>query len=749
MGVDHSKVEMKNYATGKIDTIPLHEHLPLTLFAQNVGQVYEIFANGGVVPTFEDASTGMPSQGYKLVYKLRSSRVSSLSKQIQSTISQVTLSISGIGGGLLSEGTSQDGLHYQRQTVLRNAANPIGATLLLLQMITAWSYSGVKARPVRRLLPLLLGTMAIAVGLAAMSGLSSRIARGSEVLIDGSSCGRVELPYDNATLKLILGTPYNSRRIEQAADYAQRCYEADYVSSDCNSFLQKALPMMKTTNASCPFEDTLCLSQDSNIVIDSGLLDSHVHLGLNRPGDSRFQLQYKLQCAPLVTEGYRSEYSFENSTYIRYLYGDGSREPSDCNCSFAVNTDVTSLHTGSYSPFLEHTPEYSLLPASARFANGSMVKESSFFTPISELSQHNGDLQLIALIPGNVQFTTKSEDLWYRASTISNRSSRHPQNQGGTVRIDTFEADEPTWPLGCVQEYQICIDGNCSGLGSQADIEFFLRTISNSLPAFLGSRYYFSLWLSLQNLINALGRKALASRYQTSGGLQPGPKQNDWHLDVIHWYATCLSYIQFQLAELASGPSFGNNLALEEYVRTPAANESQQICHSQKIRSTNYTSFSMFWLLLVYILGTLVILISASVEPIMALLQKKFGSKASAYRGTEWRANSVLHLQRLAHAELGLGGWQRGLWDVPITKVQTNLAVLETVGPDDLPYLAKCKEESAQEVKSENEQGVLDAIALPDEEFQIHDYQLLCDDEDSGDERLLSNGGFHEEAEHE
>ena len=55
IGADNYKVQVKDYATGKIETVPMHEKLPLPLLAQNVGMVYEKFADGKFVPTFDDA----------------------------------------------------------------------------------------------------------------------------------------------------------------------------------------------------------------------------------------------------------------------------------------------------------------------------------------------------------------------------------------------------------------------------------------------------------------------------------------------------------------------------------------------------------------------------------------------------------------------------------------------------------------------------------------------------------------------
>lgn len=258
--------------------------------------------------------------------------------------------------GIFSANSSQDVLHNQRQAVLRNSATPLSSIWILIQMLQAWSkpesHHG-KARPLRKLLPLMLATLLIAVALVAATGLSSRISQGTEVLIQGSDCGRLRI-FQQDTATVLLANSRDTREIVQASDYAQRCYQSTSSSSECNTFSRPSLPMTITTNASCPFDESLCLSQDSNIILDSGLMDSHADLGLNWPPEERFQLQHKLHCAPLVTEGFRTDYEYENRTFIRYQYGSLSTMPSPCNCSLAISTtSIENIDLGFTSPFLE------------------------------------------------------------------------------------------------------------------------------------------------------------------------------------------------------------------------------------------------------------------------------------------------------------------------------------------------------------------------------------------------------------
>lgn len=55
LGAPDYKIRVKDYESNRIEIISLHQHLDLPLAAQNVGRLYENFADGKAVPTFEDA----------------------------------------------------------------------------------------------------------------------------------------------------------------------------------------------------------------------------------------------------------------------------------------------------------------------------------------------------------------------------------------------------------------------------------------------------------------------------------------------------------------------------------------------------------------------------------------------------------------------------------------------------------------------------------------------------------------------
>lgn len=56
IGAENYRMQVKDYATGSVEKVPLAPKLrQIPLLAQNVGMVYENYAEGGLVPTFEDA----------------------------------------------------------------------------------------------------------------------------------------------------------------------------------------------------------------------------------------------------------------------------------------------------------------------------------------------------------------------------------------------------------------------------------------------------------------------------------------------------------------------------------------------------------------------------------------------------------------------------------------------------------------------------------------------------------------------
>lgn len=159
---------------------------------------------------------------------------------------------------------------------------------------------------------------------------STRVANiGGEVLLKGGRCSALgtQQEFDPNRYQdfISLFAVERGRQVENAANYARRCYGAASRGSECEDFIAQKFPMTVTTNASCPFNSSVCRTQDKNIFLDSGLLDSHTHFGINSKPEERFQYRRVLHCAPLVTEGHKfrvSDDSDPGQNSTTYIYED-------------------------------------------------------------------------------------------------------------------------------------------------------------------------------------------------------------------------------------------------------------------------------------------------------------------------------------------------------------------------------------------------------------------------------------------
>lgn len=99
----------------------------------------------------------------------------------------------------------------------------------------------------------------------------------------------------------------------------------------------------------------MCALPQGNLLLDTGLLDSHDYLGLN--SGPRFQFQLTRHCGPLQTKNFTDIYTDKSDPsiqYMRYYYGkafDGSGStPYSYKLRLNNNTkspsDINELMTG-------------------------------------------------------------------------------------------------------------------------------------------------------------------------------------------------------------------------------------------------------------------------------------------------------------------------------------------------------------------------------------------------------------------
>lgn len=225
---------------------------------------------------------------------------------------------------------------------------------------------------------------------------------------------------------------------------------------------------------------------------------------------------------------------------------------------------------------------------------GATHTSRSELSPIDALRRPDADTMLVFLSGNGIQFFKRSEDPWYRA-TIKGARAYYFEND--TVQL--YRPEEASSPLGCVQQYQFCnpslpADNRCGPLASWYDSllgssALFNLTEEELLSADFpsqqtGSRFS---WLfrqmrdstaNIQQIISSLGARALASQQYLAYGIMGEIPDDQWQLDVSHWFSIYLSSIQAGVVNGALGPS---NPALNPYRLLPPNEHVKKLCNNQ------------------------------------------------------------------------------------------------------------------------------------------------------------------------
>lgn len=186
----------------------------------------------------------------------------------------------------------------------------------------AWTWRRKTRDFLARTLPAFIFAGLCLCAFTVAGGFSSSISSstGNEVLLDGSNCGIV-VTSANPEGSMSLSN-FVSQTINDAANYAVECYSSNGTGLfDCTTFVKGHLPGTIDDEAGCPFPGDICRSNNSNIFLDSGYLDSCEDLGWNTPDSEKLFFRETVHCAPLKTAGFARNVSTVSDTYTEYYYG--------------------------------------------------------------------------------------------------------------------------------------------------------------------------------------------------------------------------------------------------------------------------------------------------------------------------------------------------------------------------------------------------------------------------------------------
>ncbi|KAF2727228.1 hypothetical protein EJ04DRAFT_595491 [Polyplosphaeria fusca] len=510
----------------------------------------------------------------------------------------------------------RDGLHYQQQAILRNAATPGAASWQFFWLIPLWTK--VARRPFLRLLPLIAIAFFNLAVFFAVGILVAEVTRtiGSEVLIRSSNCGNWTLN----TTEQVLG--FQTKTLNDtvtAASYARDCYGDRSSALECNQYAAQALPYTSSEqnpNTTCPFREDMCLIHWPVYMMDTGNVSSHYHLGINAKPQDRIIYRRKATCAPIKTRGFITSFSYTDAVNASLGAVPGAEGDPRNNFTIAYNRRAATVGYG-----------YDL--NSVDWSSGD---NDNIWEPDSAVHRDDADVSLMFLAANSIQYYGKVEDPIFQATT----ESSYIVDAGKNVTF--YESDYYVNPLGCVDQHQSCnpVSHRCTKLDS-----YYAAVVAAQKDLQLNQFQYvtvsvISLDLYLSTISQSIGGRGSAAleAQQHQDGLISGPLPNtQWQKEVQYWFSTGLTKLQKHIFEYAAGPT---NVIDYTYVSRPSDAPSHQLCEN-------------------LVVGTMI--------------------PGRGYKLSRWALDEKLQLQRLAFEGAGRGSWRAGSSAVPVTTEQTTFAI--------------------------------------------------------------------------
>ncbi|KAK7995754.1 hypothetical protein PG991_015221 [Apiospora marii] len=560
----------------------------------------------------------------------------------------------------LSNPARAETMHRQRQIILCNSSSPEAGLLSLSTLL--WVSRRLGPRRLHGLVLLILFVIVSISCFVVAGSASSRISTdvGSEVLLRADDCGQfVGRPTSGWSNKWNLNV---AEKISTAIQYAEQCYASDRTSKmvRCAGFIVPKLPTaVMNYHAGCPFQDSLCRSNSSNILLDTGYLDSREHFGLNTPDSQRFQQREVLHCAPLKTEGYESTVSTGNQRFVAYDYGGvlvGTRDNlTEHNFTYRVeDLDFQYRKGGTGRPVVDFR----------------VASEYSYTVQNKPAQSKNGG----RMVPGH-RALDQGPDKYLAGphQPVQVRDGGVPHGlREAVAMVQPVAAERPGLRAAGQLLRLLCRGGapvrhHRGGAGPRSAVDpgppgsaaIWANMILSSNPQ------------QLNDFIIYARSGALASKGLVFSAVALGLPDDQWKRDVVKWWSMIMATWQMAYINAVRGP----NMPEFEELRTYPVNDTEKtFCENQKILSTAHTSFSMFGLCFTLATGALIIMISYILDPLFECLHTRYRHKS--YQHLEWRSNATLQIHRLGEEQVGFSTWENCTALVPTTTGGADDAVM-------------------------------------------------------------------------
>jgi len=367
----------------------------------------------------------------------------------------------------------------------------------------------------------------------------------------------------------------------------------------------------------------------------------------------------QLTCAPLVSKGYgvlRND-TEGNPDRVEYFYG--VQPPEGTNTSF--------------------TYEYAIIRYNANISYHVNIWESrttskAYWQPIKALNLTGGDKFIIFLEQNDVLHWKPNKDPIFAATQLNSNET------------NTYRANRYVSPMACFQQHRYCNPNNdrCSAWNGRYEAINELALSAESVnfnPAQLAtaSRIILAaLQTSIYSAINSRASKCLRAQDKMDWLFQLPLPDNQWEIEVLSWAQQGLAALQAAVQEYAAGPTFavdggymktfGSGVAPENATAYELAVDKawKDMCSTQIVHDYQGTlNFSLLGVGVVFGMGILITILSFTVEPLTAWIQRKTGLGVA--RAEAWQRDDNLHTLRLLFETHQRGVWTGSNNMVPVT----------------------------------------------------------------------------------
>ena len=549
--------------------------------------------------------------------------------------------------------------HDQQQVVLKNTMTDLGTAQYMFVLFWKLRHAHTTSKATRyAVLISVLAILHAALFLTAGAFSSTLTAAGSKVLSRSPFCGVWNETYytlmdggANGASKEIfaLSAQFNAKYgddIQLSIEYAQKCYldaETYATSSTCDVLPKSMINYSMTTEtSSCPFQSQICHDASEMVTFDTGLLDSHIDLGINSRLEDRLTYQRITNCAVLNDTGrmagwndtiFVSGDAHQPMQDVAYMYyGPNLVELSDCTYSYANPASIATNFTPQMTkPYSVNTQFFW-----ADDADGY----NSTFSPIPELRKESADTVLFFLsFVGN--YIDVVNDPWFSAHRL------HLEDVPTPLARTQFARDQAISTVGCTEQHRFCTSGgNCTpllGIYQVQNVTSFNSALTPHQSATFDRMIRAAADGSLEGIAGTaeLDMPLLANNSTLTGRhtLSLALPANQWQLELNLWHSIAMAQLQRRIVQWGTGQVSPD----VRFLLPPTREQDKWFCQNLMVPSSVYQSFSISALVLIVTSGTLTVLISVWIEKIAAFIRRACGWSLDPI--ARWDEDDMLRLQ--------------------------------------------------------------------------------------------------------